>query len=506
MIRRAFHPINPLVRRGLPALALSCALASPTLAQRYKVIDLGSLAGPTSAACDVNSTRQVVGYAAGTADGSEFHAFRWSNSMTDLGTLGGDPQSAAFAINSSGVIVGVSYALGDLQPRAFRWDNGVKTNLGAFVPRDINLAGDVVGIRTMASGVNGLAWIDRACIHRNGVLTTLGTLGGSNSYAYGISDAGEVVGSALLTNDQTMHAFRWNGGALVDLGTLGGTMSQAYAINNRRQITGMAETATGQPHAFRITLDASGGIAQKTDLGDLGNGGSCGYGINDAGTVVGASDGRAFLWNGRSMIDLNTRINANSGWQLAAATAINRRGDIVGYGRHLGVPHAFLLRPRDEQFPLNVLASDGQFNPRVRITWSPLAGADDYQVERRELSGGAYVIIADHVVDTSYNDRDAAACRKYRYRIRAWTAGELGPPSAADIGWRGSCAPLLRLATGDSPGGERAGDLNQDGLINVDDLLELIIAAGSCERCPADLNDDGAVDDLDVALLLAAWD
>ena len=38
-------------------------------------------------------------------------------------------------------------------------------------------------------------------------------------------------------------------------------------------------------------------------------------------------------------------IAPGSGWDLTGATAVNRRGQIVGDGVHDGAPRAFLLSP-----------------------------------------------------------------------------------------------------------------------------------------------------------------
>jgi probable HAF family extracellular repeat protein len=53
----------------------------------------------------------------------------------------------------------------------------------------------------------------------------LGTLGGDNSTALWINDAGEVVGEADLpsANPDVHHAFLWRNGVMIDLGTLGST-------------------------------------------------------------------------------------------------------------------------------------------------------------------------------------------------------------------------------------------------------------------------------------------
>lgn len=49
-------------------------------------------------------------------------------------------------------------------------------------------------------------------------------------------------------------------------------------------------------------------------------------------------------------------------------------------------------------------------------------------------------------------------------------------------------------------------DLNQDGSVDVSDLLLLLAAWGSCPRpCSADLNGDGVVDVSDLLILLANW-
>ena len=79
-------------------------------------------------------------------------------------------------------------------------------------------------------------------------MISLGTFGGSQSWAYGLNDQGYVVGSADEPGG-TYHAFVWNGTEMVDLGTLGGYYSSAYAINDQGIIVGFALDAFGQTHA-----------------------------------------------------------------------------------------------------------------------------------------------------------------------------------------------------------------------------------------------------------------
>jgi len=131
-------------------------------------------------------------------------------------------------------------------------------------------------------------------------LTLLGSLGGSYSIAYGINDAGQVVGQSR-TVPGDLRAFLWQNGVMTDLGTLGGTSSSS----------------------------------------------SRAYGINDAGQVVGKSDSYAFLWQEGTMYNLSDYLdNPISGWSLRTAQGINSLGQIVGYGCNpSGYIEAFLLTP-----------------------------------------------------------------------------------------------------------------------------------------------------------------
>jgi hypothetical protein len=49
------------------------------------------------------------------------------------------------------------------------------------------------------------------------------------------------------------------------------------------------------------------------------------------------------------------------------------------------------------------------------------------------------------------------------------------------------------------------GDLNGDGMIGVDDLLQLLAAWGPCNECDEDLNSDGLVGVDDLLALLGVW-
>ena len=69
-------------------------------------------------------------------------------------------------------------------------------------------------------------------------MMSLGTLGGPDSTACGINDAGQVSGSAQ-DSAGISHAFLYSNGKMTDLGGLGGG-SWAYRINSAGQVAGQA--------------------------------------------------------------------------------------------------------------------------------------------------------------------------------------------------------------------------------------------------------------------------
>jgi probable HAF family extracellular repeat protein len=123
--------------------------------------DLGTLGGVFSQADGLTDAGAVVG--ASTLAGDQvFHAFLWRNDeMTDLGILSGDCYSGAYAINSSGQIVGDSFSC-DFVTTPFLWENGQMINLQAFVPQtsgfmlaepsSINDRGEIVGYGFLSNG------------------------------------------------------------------------------------------------------------------------------------------------------------------------------------------------------------------------------------------------------------------------------------------------------------------------------------------------------------------
>jgi len=85
-----------------------------------------------------------------------------------------------------------------------------------------------------------------------GEITRLPSLGGPGSLAFGINDAGEVVGEAELA-DGTVHAVWWVGGVPTDLGAIDGN-SSAWSINNSGQIVGWSQRAGEPPHAVVLIV------------------------------------------------------------------------------------------------------------------------------------------------------------------------------------------------------------------------------------------------------------
>jgi len=216
--------------------------------------DLGTLGGATSAAYAVNESGQVVGH---SRVGSAYHAFIYKDgAMTDLGTLD-YWQSGAYDINDHGQVVGTLLDYGSSDTTAFVYDNGTLVDLGSPLLGGsqawlINNSGLVVG-HSWGSGEH------RSFLYAGGTVIDLGTLDGfPKTYAYGLGDAGQVVGKVTSVDGTLSRAFVYTGGVLIDLNELlvaghgWDYLAAAYAVNSSGQIAGYGRI-NGQLRAFLLT-------------------------------------------------------------------------------------------------------------------------------------------------------------------------------------------------------------------------------------------------------------
>jgi len=296
----------------LVILAAACCGAALTPAQaqgpqavkaktQYQVSNLPGLGGTSSGGNSINNQTWVAGYSRLAGDQTR-HAALWrSGLLSDLGTLGGPNSSVTWNVkNTEGVIVGISQTA-DPEPLGEFWSSS------AFYGAPFNIGFINLGFVWEQNQMRGLPNFP----------------GGNNGFATGANNLRQAVGWAendihdpTCVSPQVLQ-FRpamWTLGPpdqIQDLPLISGdTSGAATAINDNGQIVGISgicDQAIGRHTAKHAVLWENGGV---TDLGNLG----------------------AEWWN--------------------TPTAINQRGDIVGFAGDPAfvegdIVHAFMWTKED---------------------------------------------------------------------------------------------------------------------------------------------------------------
>jgi probable HAF family extracellular repeat protein len=230
--------------------------------------DLGTVDGGTaSIARGINDRGEVVGQNVlprTDAREPQTHAFLWTpaGGMQDLGALGGGlTSSIAFDVNNAGQVVGRSYSADQIVSpptdpeffsRAFLWSPGQgMQDLGALsgghaVAYAINDAGQVVGKSWLSTSspppygpnLRAVLWEPGNGIHDLGGLWN----GPYNGAAYGINEAGQVVGESDLgiafLDGFPLQAFLWTAADGMEALSPTTGLTTARDINNHQQVVG----------------------------------------------------------------------------------------------------------------------------------------------------------------------------------------------------------------------------------------------------------------------------
>jgi len=217
-------------------------------------------------------------------------------------------------------------------------------------------------------------------------VTSLGTLGGSFSIAFGINDAGEVAGGANDAGEME-RSFLWRNGTMTNAGSLGGNGNSG--LNARGELAGFSETTDLDPDGedvcglgtHRVCLPTLWRNGTMRALPTFGGVNGVAVSINDRGQAVGVAETtvrdascaagtpfqafryQAAVWEPSGEIralaplagdEVSLALWSNSRDQVVGASGSCARSAVSGL---LGAPHA-VLWDRGVAIPLDPPGSD----------------------------------------------------------------------------------------------------------------------------------------------------
>ena len=378
-----------------------------------------------------------------------------AQSLTWLGTLGGN-SSEAWGVSADGsVVVGASRPQSSTYPRPFRWT--ATTGM-----QDISRAGIVQGIAygVSADGSVVIGSMDVGGYSRafrwtpsGGMQDIDGRRSGYSSAAYGVSADGSVV-VGEVQSPPYRRAFYWTATDWMQaLGTFGGSDSWAYGVSaDGSVVVGSARAHPSGSCAFRWTAETG-----MQNLGVLpGGNDSVARGVSADGSVVvgttfdGGTRGRAFRWT------------ASEGTQDLG-----------------GLPGSTLIQPWAVSADSSIVVGISMGTGTRAFRWTASRGMEDLNITYANLLAGgsllegAFAISPDgrYIVGDGYN---AATRRREAFLL------DTGFPPRGDVN-RSGCvddADLLQVLFVFGERGYRAKDIDWNGTVDDADLLQVLFRFG----------------------------
>jgi uncharacterized membrane protein len=419
------------------ALALMLVLTTAVQAAppSYIIIDIGTVQPADQASQGYHIS--MTGIATGRSLGAPTRAYSWTRygGLIGLPNLTGRNFCAGNGVNDVGDVVGTGTTTSyGSNPLPILWHNGAVSQLplpsGATVARanDINNAG-------VAVGSSGSGTAEYAAMYATGTGSRITALTATGCYmktAYGINDAGLVVGQGIdPANASRNVGFVYdsvanvsfeidylpgqNGAILFDVSN-DGRVAGTGSLNQGGSVP-MIWTAAGGPKSIPLPPNTSEGNAR---------------GVNNAGWVVGNAGGQysvPWLYDGDTTYPLYTLLPPGSGWDLstnttASAMGISEDGIIVGSGVINGVTHAYAMVP-DGAVATLVQDFAAVARPEgIELSWvlAIPGGVMRVEVERAPTEYGPWQSIEASVVENALTatvvDTAAQMEQTYYYRLK----------------------------------------------------------------------------------------
>lgn len=280
----------------------------------------------------INAGGDVAGYFAESGSRIKTAFLLKGGTFTLIGPFSGAPDSIATGLNDSDLVVGTSGSA------VFAWQSGQTTFTDPNVTSGsifVNQSG-----QTFRSGVRSDG-ISHAYLRTNGADQEILLLAGqgpssSGVASIGLNDGGEALASSRVGSGNVWFTFRNGVSSVLPVQLRPGELLSANSTISGLNNAGTTVVNNGPGTDFLV--DANGSTTAMSDGDTFAS-------LNNNNIAVGTRAGRAILWENGQRLDINSMIPVNSGWVLNAATGINDKGQVVGFGTLNGAPTGFILTP-----------------------------------------------------------------------------------------------------------------------------------------------------------------